>query len=598
MIILVLANLIGNGIAQDISAAICTTPSDYDGSHEYEYSNGDKRTCATLAAVNGLSSTTKQCTDVKPDGKTRTFKVATNQMATIYGCCGSTGKSACWEDISAAVCFTPSDYDANHEYEASNGHKSKCSVVADTLGLTATKQCTGDMKAKTDMFATFYGCCQYDVNDDRSSGKSACQSDSPTPNCGTQMDGTTSRSIPGIAGCAPCMAGTYAFDVNGQPYCVACRICTDVTVTACTHTSDAVCQSDSPTPDPTNCGNQLDGTSRETDEHHRPKGECAPCKPGSWSPLATANCEPHKICPHGQHQVVTGTSIADNECAENGSPQPDPTVDCTKCDDCAPFAYCMDPAKVDLNCHNAPVDCAARCGSCVSAAVDCSKCDDCTPYLYCMDPAKADLNCESAPHDCAARCISCVPAEYQQFIAVAISSLCGHGTILDAATNKCVLSYQNFIDRCRSEPHLSTCGNHKDESAAQCGGTPGSPGSTHGEPGNGGGHLENCDAVLGRKTLTCPVMMGVPDPVRHGSSGTSKSSNDWDMIGEHEIFGECCFGPTCGEKFDGICSGTKQLNKWHRPQMINEESCCSDNCHSIMGNQGLTCDGNKKLRGP
>ena len=76
------------------------------------------------------------------------------------------------------------------------------------------------------------------------------------------------------------------------------------------------------------------------------------------------------------------------------------------------------------------------------------------------------------------------PAEYQQFIAVAISSLCGHGTILDAATNKCVLSYQNFIDRCRSEPHLSTCGNHKDESAAQCGGTPGSPGSTHSEPGN------------------------------------------------------------------------------------------------------------------
>jgi len=219
-----------------------------------------------------------------------------------------------------------------------------------------------------------------------------------------------------------------------------------------------------------------------------------------------------------------------------------------------------------------------------------------------MDPAKADLNCESAPHDCAARCISCVPAEYQQFIAVAISSLCGHGTILDAATNKCVLSYQNFIDRCRSEPHLSTCGNHKDESAAQCGDTPGTPGSTHGEPGNGGGHLENCDAVLSRKTLTCPVMMGVPDPVRHGSSGTSKSSNDWDMIGEHEIFGECCFGPTCGEKFDGICSGTKQLNKWHRPQMINEESCCSDNCHSIMGihsfNQGLTCDSNTKLRGP
>ena len=75
MIILVLANLIGNGIAQDISAAICTTPSDYDGSHEYEYSNGDKRTCATLAGTR-LSSTTKQCTDM-------TLKVATNHMATL-----------------------------------------------------------------------------------------------------------------------------------------------------------------------------------------------------------------------------------------------------------------------------------------------------------------------------------------------------------------------------------------------------------------------------------------------------------------------------------------------------------------------------------
>ena len=194
MIILVLANLIGNGIAQDISAAICTTPSDYDGSHEYEYNNGDKRTCATLAAVNGLSSTTKQCTDVKPDGKTRTFKVATNQMATIYGCCGSTGKSACWEDISAAVCATPSDYDANHEYETSNGHKSKCSVIAASIGLTATKQCTGNLKIMTDYFATTYGCCG-------SSGKSACWEDvSAAAVCLTPSD----------------YDGSHEFDVSGQ----------------------------------------------------------------------------------------------------------------------------------------------------------------------------------------------------------------------------------------------------------------------------------------------------------------------------------------------------------------------------------------------
>ena len=307
------------------------------------------------------------------------------------------------------------------------------------------------------------------------------------------------------------------------------------------------------------------------------------------------DCAPFAYC-MDPAKVDLNCHNAPVDCAARCGSCVSAAVDCSKCDDCAPFAYCMDPAKVDLNCQSAPHDCAARCGSCASAAVDCSKCDDCASFLYCMDPAKADLNCESAPHDCAARCISCVPAEYQQFIAVAISSLCGHGTILDAATNKCVLSYQNFIDRCRSEPHLSMCGNHKDESAAQCGGTPGSPGSIHGEPGNGGGHQENCHAVMSRKSLTCPV----GTDARSSDDGAhSKSSNEWDAITNvDEIYRECCFGPTCGEKFDGICSGTKQLNKWHRPQMINEESCCSDNCHSIMGNQGLTCDGNKKLRGP
>ena len=105
IIILVLANLIGTGLAQDISAAICATPSDYDGNHEYDNGSGNvvvMVTCDQIAASYGLSSTTKQCTDVKPDGQYSTFKVLTNSMATTYGCCGSTKKSACWEDISAS----------------------------------------------------------------------------------------------------------------------------------------------------------------------------------------------------------------------------------------------------------------------------------------------------------------------------------------------------------------------------------------------------------------------------------------------------------------------------------------------------------------
>ena len=103
IIILVLANLIGTGLAQDISAAICATPGDYDGSHEYvSAASGTKMTCDQIAASYGLSSTTKQCTDVKPDGQYSTFKVLTNSMATNFGCCGSSKKSACRVDFSAS----------------------------------------------------------------------------------------------------------------------------------------------------------------------------------------------------------------------------------------------------------------------------------------------------------------------------------------------------------------------------------------------------------------------------------------------------------------------------------------------------------------
>ena len=83
----------------DISAAICATPSDYNANHKYD----EHSTCATIAASNGLTSTTKQCTDIKPvHGNTHTLKQLTSYMATKFGCCGSSKKSACWEDISAS----------------------------------------------------------------------------------------------------------------------------------------------------------------------------------------------------------------------------------------------------------------------------------------------------------------------------------------------------------------------------------------------------------------------------------------------------------------------------------------------------------------
>merc|ERR1711865_1000187 len=46
---------------------------------------------------------------------------------------------------------------------------------------------------------------------------------------------------------------------------------------------------------------------------------------------------------------------------------------------------------------------------------------------------------------------------------------CGHGTLFDVKTNLCQVSYEKFIESCTSDPHGPMCGNHKDESAAQCG---------------------------------------------------------------------------------------------------------------------------------
>ena len=168
---------------EDISAAVCATPSDYDGAHMTVI----RMTCDQVAARSGLTAT-KQCTDVKPEvdgpnGKqpsSNTFKQLTNHMATTYGCCGSTKKSACWEDISAAICATPGDYDGSHEYDPGNGEKKTCATIAASNGLTSTtKQCTDikpvhgnthTLKQLTSYMATKFGCCG-------SSKKSACWED-------------------------------------------------------------------------------------------------------------------------------------------------------------------------------------------------------------------------------------------------------------------------------------------------------------------------------------------------------------------------------------------------------------------------------------
>ena len=176
IIILVLANLIGTGLAQDISAAICATPSDYDGSHEYvSAASGTKMTCDQIAASYGLSSTTKQCTDVKPDGQYEsTLKELTNHMATTFKCCGSTEKSACWEDVSAAMCATPSNYDGAHEFSPPGSSQSMtCDTILSQVNLPSTDATCDSAPGPTDArgspgpskdyittaMAQMYGCC-------------------------------------------------------------------------------------------------------------------------------------------------------------------------------------------------------------------------------------------------------------------------------------------------------------------------------------------------------------------------------------------------------------------------------------------------------
>ena len=115
---------------------------------------------------------------------------------------------------------------------------------------------------------------------------------------------------------------------------------------------------------------------------------------------------------------------------------------------------------------------------------------------------------------------------------------CGHGTVYDDDERRCVLSFRNFIDRCKNERHLPMCGHH--QNAASCG----SP----------AGHTENenCHLVLDRKKLQCP--------------GTTKPRGEHDW---HRPF---------GDDWDS-----------HSADEITRE-CCPETCHSVMTNKGLTCD--------
>ena len=90
------------------SAAVCMTPSDYNGEHKSESTSG--QSCDDLLAHSKFT-TTAQCTadPTSTEQGAPTWKQLTNHAALTFGCCGVGKKSACWEDVSAGVCKTASD---------------------------------------------------------------------------------------------------------------------------------------------------------------------------------------------------------------------------------------------------------------------------------------------------------------------------------------------------------------------------------------------------------------------------------------------------------------------------------------------------------
>ena len=180
---------------------------------------GSSRTCDQLATVSGLTNTA-QCTGTNTDSS-QTWAAITNQMAS-YGCCGTEKKSACWVDISAAVCKDPSSYLPDHVA----GGSTTCDGLSQSYGFTTTAQCSADSysegassswAALTNMMAMQYGCCGAEK-------KSACWTDVSAGICKDPKDYDGSiviRGGPPSRGAPETTCNTYAaaYKFTGTPQC-------------------------------------------------------------------------------------------------------------------------------------------------------------------------------------------------------------------------------------------------------------------------------------------------------------------------------------------------------------------------------------------
>ena len=140
------AVIIAGAEAQDFSG-VCLDPTDYDGSKQYTSTDEDDgsthtSTCdALMTSLTTSSESPLAGEDFSPgwscDGKSSEVAGTVHGYISAYGCCGTSGKSACWQDFSG-VCLDPTDYDGSKQF-----------TYEDDDGTTGTSTCDAMMTSTT-----------------------------------------------------------------------------------------------------------------------------------------------------------------------------------------------------------------------------------------------------------------------------------------------------------------------------------------------------------------------------------------------------------------------------------------------------------------
>ena len=143
---------------EDVSAGVCQTATDFlpnkmVGMGDQAYS------CDALASMFGMTSSA-QCSKPQGDSKERGMAATTNGLA-AYGCCGSSGKPACWEDVSDSVCKSPYGiWLPDHQVTGSpSGMNMICDQMALAMGYSTSVDCSDAEKRSSGAKLGAGGCC-------------------------------------------------------------------------------------------------------------------------------------------------------------------------------------------------------------------------------------------------------------------------------------------------------------------------------------------------------------------------------------------------------------------------------------------------------